>query len=583
MSKEEVTAKKELEERQQWWWLAEKKRSTRLDYLRKGVWPKGPKGVMYLPGIKVNIERAELYTEAWAENESDPTTIRRAKAIAHILDNSTIFIQDKSQIVGYISGLPHELHWAPEVAFVGNEEIYNDRTVIPEPEEESLKKIREINDYWGPRTELTQILWKLSPEDVMKLATYFLGWGSPLSGGYSTKQYDWWLPRGFNGVLKEINQKIAEAQDKLYQGVPEPEDYVYYEKLEEWNSMKIALEAGIRWAQRYARLAKIIAENFETDPDRKKELLRIAETCEKVPANPPEHFWESLQFDWFIQTLVRVEQYEGAWPARPDYWHWPYYEKDVIKEKNLTREEAIDLVGEFIINAYGLGAFFGTSAKESLQGIQATWVWTLGGVDEDGSDACNDLTDLFLETARLVRISNPTFGFRYHPNARIQTLREVFECIRQGLGYPSMRNDPILIANAMHWHKHPLKEARTWVHQACMSPCPTTKWGCQPTRMANATIIASKAMEYALFDGFDPVLKMQMGPHTGDATQFKDFEEFYQAWHYQIKWLMDLYARLIGGGRVHHAKIQPRPMLSSLDERCVDLGVDASDPSERGN
>ncbi|MDY6843402.1 MAG: pyruvate formate lyase family protein, partial [Thermodesulfobacteriota bacterium] len=172
MSTEELNTKEieKLEEEQKWWWLAEKKRSARLDHLRKAVWAKGPKGLMYLPGIKVDLERAELYTEAWKENESDPTTVRRAKAIAHVLDHNTIFIQDHSQIVGYISGLPHELHWAPERAFVGNEEIYNDRTVVPEPEEDSLRRIRAINDYWGPRTELTQVLWKLPPEDVMKLA-----------------------------------------------------------------------------------------------------------------------------------------------------------------------------------------------------------------------------------------------------------------------------------------------------------------------------------------------------------------------------------------------------------------------------
>ncbi|MDY6845485.1 MAG: pyruvate formate lyase family protein, partial [Thermodesulfobacteriota bacterium] len=97
-----IKEEKELEESQQWWWLAEKKRSARLDRLRKAVWAKGPKGVMYLPGIKVDLERAELYTEAWKENESDPTTVRRAKAIAHVLDHNTIFIQDHSQIVGYI-------------------------------------------------------------------------------------------------------------------------------------------------------------------------------------------------------------------------------------------------------------------------------------------------------------------------------------------------------------------------------------------------------------------------------------------------------------------------------------------------
>jgi len=573
----------EMEKSGQWWWLAEKRRSERLNYLRKAVWQKGAKGSAYLPGIKVDLERPILYTEAFKENESDSPIVRRAKALAHMWDNITVFVLDYSQLVGYCGSAPHNLAWHPELAFLLNEDVYNDRTLIPEPEQESLKKIREINDYWGTRTELTKTLSVLPPEDVMKCLTGFIGWGLPISAGYSTKQFDYFMRLGFNGVLKEIDQKLNEAYNALYNGVPNPEEYHYYDKLDNWNAMKITLEAAVRWAKRHGRLARIIAENFETDPKRKAELLKIYETCYRVPAEPPRSLQESLQFDHFVQVLARLEIPEGAWPARPDYWHWPAYNKDVNIEKNITKEEAIDLVGEFMIKCYDLGFVLPMLFRDTLMGITGTWVWTLGGVNEDGSDACNDLTDAFLEAATLVRVSNPTFGFRYHPNARIQTLRRVFECIRQGLGYPSMRNDPVLIANSMHWHRHPLKEARRWVHQACMSPCPDTKMGAQPFRMAHATVIAAKAVEYALLDGWDPVLKMQMGQHTGDAAKFQSFEELYQAWHTQIKWMMDIWARFIGAGRYNAPKNGPRPFLSAIYERAVDLGVDAQHPSERGN
>jgi formate C-acetyltransferase/benzylsuccinate synthase len=101
--------------------------------------------------------------------------------------------------------------------------------------------------------------------------------------------------------------------------------------------------------------------------------------------------------------------------------------------------------------------------------------------------------------------------------------------------------------------------------------------------MAMATIIASKAMEWALFDGWDPVLKMQMGPHTGDTAKFTDFEELYQAWYEQIKYLMGLAARFVNIGRYAAEGIAPRPFLSAISERSVDLGVDVLNPSDRGN
>ncbi|GAB6162499.1 hypothetical protein JCM12298_16580 [Desulfothermus naphthae] len=64
----------ELEKEQKWWFVAEKKRSKRLDYLRKAVWKKGAIGGNYNPGIKIDLERPILLTEAWKENEHDPIT-----------------------------------------------------------------------------------------------------------------------------------------------------------------------------------------------------------------------------------------------------------------------------------------------------------------------------------------------------------------------------------------------------------------------------------------------------------------------------------------------------------------------------
>ena len=574
----------EMENKGQWWWVAERTRSKRLDYLRKAIWEKGCVGSGYLPGVKVDLHGPWCITRASKENEGDPRFLQKSKALAAAYDNMPIPLVDHSQIVGAAGSYPHTLAWIPDAAFIINEDLYNDRTVIPEPEQESLPIIREICNYWGSRTALTNVLRALPGEDVMKCMTGFIGWGIPLSSlSYATRQLGYIFEHGYNGIIQQIDERVAKAEEKLHKGVPSPEDYQYIEKLDIWKGMKITLEASIRHARRYSRLAKIVAENFETDAKRKMELLRIADTCNKVPAEPPEHLWESLQMDHFTFILESIEG-ANTWPCRMDYWHWPYYEKDVVKENSIPKDEALDLIGEFLIRTHEIGVFIPMLGRDTLQGLNtATFVGTLGGVNEDGSDACNDLTDCILEAARLVRVSNPTFGFRYHPRARTETLRQVYECIKQGLGYPSIRNDPVLIANSMHWYGHPLNEARRWVHQACMSPCPDTKWGSQPYRMASATVIAAKAIEYALCDGYDPVLNMQMGPHTGDASKFESFDALYEAWRTQITWLMDIWTRFIGSGRVLAEKYDPRPFRSSICERAVDLGVDSANPSERGN
>ena len=577
----------EHEKDREWWWIASKKRSKRLNYLRNAVWKKGRKGGMYENGIKADIERSLLFTESWKENEGDPIIMRRAKAFAHVLDNISIFITDQAQLVGYLGSQPNTILWYNEHTSVINEEVYNDPIIIPEPHKDSLRTLADINNYWVKRDNIGKVIRDLNPEEVVKMMTMAIMWGFPIGGsfGYSGKDYEYLMTgeRGFEDILNEIQERIDEAEEKIDSN-PGPESLPLYDRLLNWEAMEITLQACIRMAKRYARLARIVAENFESAPQRRKELLRIAQTCEQVPAKPARNFQESLQYDHFIQIWSRYEDLEGAWPSRPDYYHWPYYNRDVNIEKNITKEEALDLVGEFMIRCNETGFYLVRAGAEALQGVTGTYVWTLGGVNPDGSDACNDLTVAFLQAARLVRVSNPTFGFRWHPKVKDEVMREVFECIRHGLGYPSIRHDPVLIANGMYWHDHPLKEMRTWVHQACMSPAPTTKHGFQPCRMASATLNCSKMVEYALHDGFDHIINMQMGPNSGDAKKFTDFEQLFEAWVKQMEWLMNFAARMMNRGRVKSPENFGRPFLSAISERSIESGLDIIDPSgERGN
>ena len=574
----------ELEEKRQWWWVAEKSRSKRLDYLRKAVWKKGGIGGLYAPGIKIDLTFPQLFTDAWKENEGEPIMLRKARALANVLENTPIFITDHAQIVGYCGTAPHEMVSYWQAASMINEEVYNEQGIIPEPEEESLKNMAELNDYWAGNAALDNLVKIMDPEDAVKYMSGALSIGVPSSAvTYSTKDFGF-IFKGFDATLDKIDEYVEETEEKL-QGNPSPDLLPLYEKLPRWEAMQIILDSLITYANRYARLARIMAENFESDPKRKEDLLRIADVCEHVPAQPPRNLQESIQFDHFIQVLMRYETFEGAWPHRPDYIHWPYYEKDVNIDKRLTKDEALDLVGEHMIRTYELGVFQPRWVREVAQGIVGTWVWTMGGLNPDGSDACNDLTIAYMQAARLVRVSNPTFGFRYHPQVKDEVLRECFECIRHGLGYPSMRNDSVLVPNQMYWHGHPLEEARQWVHQACMSPCPPTKYGAQPFRMAACAANTAKFIEYTLHNGYDHVVNMQMGPKTGDPCDFRDFEEFFQAWVKQMEWMTSLLVRSVNVGRAKDAELYSRPALSAIYERAVETGTDACDINngERGN
>ena len=49
---------------------------------------------------EIGVERARLVTESYKQTEGEPYIIRRAKALKYILENMTIFIDEKERSDG---------------------------------------------------------------------------------------------------------------------------------------------------------------------------------------------------------------------------------------------------------------------------------------------------------------------------------------------------------------------------------------------------------------------------------------------------------------------------------------------------
>ena len=578
--------KQELLEKRQYWWWAEKERSSRVDFLRKALWSKATKGSAFLPGIKVCTHQVKVAHEVLQQKEAifEPFIKTWAKILAKNLATIPIFIVDKSRIVGYTGAAPHMVHWTPLASYSINEDVYNDRMGLVDDEERPV--LKAAMDHIKPWTYQTHVEQYLTRREKINsgMALTYAGAHHTVGDSYPTPQYDWWLPGGYTRIIEVLEKNIADAKKTLHETVPNaPEQLPLIEKIDNWEAGKMVLEAAIKWARRYARLARIIAENFESDAQRKSELLRIAETCDKVPAHAPEHFWEAIQFDIFRSTLEHYESQRRAWPNRPDNAYFPYYKRSVVDDKVLSEDEALEYVCEWQLRAFEYGRPWSRLWREILTGDPGPWVWTLGGQDKDGNDSCNDLTDMFLKAARLTRVVSPTYAFRYHRNVRIQTLKQVFECIRHGLGYPNIRNDDVLIDSMHYWAKVPIEEARTWIVQACIVPCAGTKKGCQPISYATSSTIASKALELALYNGYDPISRMQLGPKTGDPATFTLFDQLYDAFLEQYKYFTWEAFRVREIGRHVEMTKFGRPFLGAILERCVESGENHARSKEYGN
>jgi len=175
---------------------------------------------------------------------------------------------------------------------------------------------------------------------------------------------------------------------------------------------------------------------------------------------------------------------------------------------------------------------------------------------------------------------------------RLKTKRLVFECIRDGLGYPSIKHMALNTAQLLWLGQYSKnhngatrQEANEWANVLCMSPGLVGRRKTQKTRSeGGGSICTDKFVELVLYNGYDPSYSNeQVGPSTGDPRDFRTFEEFWEALRVQIQHAMSLAIRAKDTSRIMEGRLFQLPYVSSLDDGCMEYGVDGLILSEQPN
>ena len=127
---------------------------------------------------------------------------------------------------------------------------------------------------------------------------------------------------------------------------------------------------GIRWANRYAELAREMAAK-EKDEVRKAELVSLAETCERVPEHPARNLREVMQCHFYCHLAAELEQvgcgYSEAYLGQNLQ---PYYQAD--KDAGLIDyDDAVFMFQNLVVRLNEINYYYGE--KVALQN-SATWV-----------------------------------------------------------------------------------------------------------------------------------------------------------------------------------------------------------------
>ncbi|MBW1819106.1 MAG: pyruvate formate lyase family protein, partial [Deltaproteobacteria bacterium] len=373
--------------------------------IQRGYTPDERTRGVYGEGVRLGIERSRLLTESYKMTEGEPMVLRRAKALAHILRNMPVYIEEDQLIVGNYAESPQHL-----VHFIEQNWRSVQRVIQPGAPGETLadeaerKQFDELCEYWDGRS-LRDALSGSMTDDMKKYFKYegTILW-SLLSEGF-VPNYEKIFKLGLNGIIEEAREKLEEVKDLV------PIDY--FEQKNFLNAAIISLEAAIAFAGRLADKAREMAGS-ETDPDRLKQLQQIAEACDRVPANPAGSLREAMQCFWLIHVIThQIEFIAIGIGARLDVLFNPFYEKD-LAEGRITREEALELLKDLWVNFEGGSQMYSPTMSGVYGGGHLLQSMVIGGVDAQGNDVTSQMSYLILEAAEKVRTLQGSICLRYH-------------------------------------------------------------------------------------------------------------------------------------------------------------------------
>ncbi len=376
------------------------------------------------------------------------------------------------------------------------------------------------------------------------------------------------LQKGTYGIIEDINKKKE---------LLNPEET---EKRITLLSMQIVLEAVNNYAANLARKAEEAV--FATvDENRRRELKRLASICRRVPFKPARSLDEAVNSIWIMWIALHTENANtGLSLGRLDQLLQPYLANDMAKaksaaDKDLVIYNAIELVGNLFMRCtdhlplvpdIGNYLFGGSSSDQAI---------TLGGVTPEGKDAVNDMTYIILKVTEMLSIRDPNVNARFMPGINSDTyLKRLCEVNYVTAATPSMHNDEAVMGS-LRQHNYPENHLRDWAAVGCVE---ATLAGRHIGHTGSILMNLVAALEMALYNGTHPLMKLAVGPKTGEVTDtgFATFESFFQAFAAQLRFLVDNAVELNNLLGSIHARYRPTPLLSSLIEGTTVKGLDVT-------
>jgi len=494
----------------------------------------------------VSIDRARIEARALRGTEGEPTISRRAKVFAAVVREMPIDIYPEELLVGYASVRRRCINVNPATY----------APLLPEGASDGVR------DTERPAAD------GLGDEDIRELAEDLIPYwkeqgraGKYWNYGHNVHDLKKVVEKGFLGIEKEAGERLAEL---------DRDDPLDLKKAPFLEGVAIAMQAAAGIGKRFAARARELAGG-ETNRPRKTELLRIAEVCDRVPANPARTFYEALQSYHFAWLLLVWEFGHSAAHSqgRIDQCLYPYYEND-INAGRITPEEAQELLDCYILQLNNIGVI-GPSDSPSAGGSIG-----VGGLRTDGNDATNALSYMLIEAIMHTRLVAPWFAVHIHSKTPDDLLIKACRLCSLGTGHPQFLNCDVGVAQALSRGSSggvpiTLEDARSISNVGaleCVVPGKDSGY-----LYVGAGHNLALAMDLVLTNGVRRSDEERMGPETGDPRRFGSFEEVREAFCRQLAWMRSATQAATTPIEQSLMDLAPTVYESALIENCIEDGI----------
>ncbi len=513
----------------------------------------------------IDAERAVLATEVYKANRHQPRVMMRALMLEHILDNMSIYIEDRTLLAGNQAQKNKNAPIFPEytMKFVIDElDLFEKRDGdVFYITEETKEQLREIAPFWE-NNNLRARGDALIPEEVsVFMETGVFGMEGKLNAGdaHIAVNYGRMLKEGLKGYEK----RVLELKAGLDLTVPKALDKNVFYK-----AVLTVIGAVRRFAARYSALAAEMAEKT-ADPARKAELEEMARICEKVPYEPAETFREAVQAVWFIQLILQIESNGHSLSyGRFDQYMYPYFDKDMA-EGRITKEEAMELLTCLWIKSLTINKIRSQAHTFSSAGSPMYQNVTIGGQTRDKKDAVNSLSWLVLQSVAQTRLTQPNLTVRWHHGIDKKFYDECIEVMKLGFGMPAFNNDEIIIPSFISWG---VAEDDAYDYSAigCVETAVPGKWGYRCTGMSYINF--PRILLCAMNDGVDLTSGKRFTKGYGYFKDWTSYDQLFDAWDRTIREMTKYSVIIENAVDLASERDVPDILCSALTDDCIGRG-----------